>query len=524
MKKYQFEATSAITREPDLAVEQNYDLIIIGGGIYGVMLSLISAQKGLRSLLIEKEDFGSGTSYNSLRIVHGGFRYLQRADFQRFFESVNERRWFFQNFHGLVKPLPCLLPLYGNGVYHPSILRVALKINDVLSFNRNKNVHPDFILPSGKVVSSGEVMKIFPGVNTNGLKGGAIWYDGAMPDSQRILIEILKWACSLGAMALNYMEAKEIIIENSIVSGLIAYDCENDKYYKFKSNHIINAAGPWSRELAAQFDTDIPELFKCSIAWNILFDREQLSDYALAVTPERPGARTYFLHPWKGRLLVGTGHAPWSDVTRNPIPPAEGLEVFIDDLNEAIPGLCLEKKDILKIYSGLLPAKKEKTTELSVREVIIDHGERGGIKGLYSLSGVKFTTSRLVAQKTLNKIFPTTKKKTNTYLKQDIEYSKIPPTRLGLFDYNWSPDPKDERWKKDMLEIIRKESVIHLDDLVLRRTSLGDNPLRALQIAPSLCALFDWTKQRCDEEVRRLHSQFKMLQLTEMAQKHFNEC
>ncbi|MGL6138581.1 MAG: FAD-dependent oxidoreductase, partial [Planktothrix sp.] len=175
-----------INRNLATATQSSYDVIIIGGGIYGVMLSLEASRRNLRSLLIEKGDFGGATSYNSLRIVHGGFRYLQNLDLERFYESVGERKWFLKTFPELVKPLSCLMPLYNKGIRRPPILYTALKLNDALSINRNQGIRPDRHLPPGKVIKSEQVKTHFPTVDTQGLTGGAIWHDACMPDSQRL--------------------------------------------------------------------------------------------------------------------------------------------------------------------------------------------------------------------------------------------------------------------------------------------------------------------------------------------------
>ena len=198
------------TRNPEFVQKQSYDLIVIGGGVYGIMAALVASQRNLKTLLLERDDFGSATSFNSLRIIHGGIRYLQNLDFLKFFESVSDRKWFFQNFPDLVEPIACLMPLYGKGVFRPSIFKAALLLNDILSFKRNEKVSKNSKLLNGKVIKAEEVKKIFPEVDSTGLKGGAIWYDGSMLDSQRVLIEALKWACSLGTTALNYIDVKRI--------------------------------------------------------------------------------------------------------------------------------------------------------------------------------------------------------------------------------------------------------------------------------------------------------------------------
>ena len=134
-------------------------------------------------------------------------------------------------------------------------------------------------------------------------------------------------------------------------------------------------------------------------------DKSALSTHALAVTPKKPGARTYFIHHWKGLLFAGTVHSPWKDKSRSPMPDQESVNKFIDELNSSIKDLNLKPSDVLQIFPGLLPAKEEGSDKLAVREIILNHSENGGPKGLFSVSGVKFTTARLVAEKTLRKIF-----------------------------------------------------------------------------------------------------------------------
>lgn len=488
-----------ITRNPESAQNKFYDLIVIGGGIHGVMLTLAASQRNLKTLLLERDDFGGATSYNSLRIIHGGFRYLQSMDLHRFFESVSDRKWFLQNFPDLVEPIPCLIPLYGNGIYRPSIFKAALLLNDILSFKRNRGLKESSRLPSGRIITADEVKKVFPGVKTSGLKAGAVWHDGSMLDSQRVVMETLKWACSLGASAFNYLEVKELLKNNNEVSGVKAFDDESKKYYNFNSKVVVNAAGPWCRELAAAFDKDYEKLFRSSIAWNILFNKKAPSSYAVAVTPERPDARAYFLRPLRGLLFAGTVHEPWNGVEKNPVPSITSINNFINDLNSIID-LDLRFEDISHIFSGHMPVKKEGTDDLSNRETILDHSKHNGPRGLYSISGVKFTTARLIAEKTINFIFKDNSKN-RTYTKRNIQDS-------DRFNIDWNTIELDISAGEILKEIVSTESVLHLDDLLFRRTSLGDNPVKALELAPQLCHLFGWDKDHSELEIDRVKNYF----------------
>jgi glycerol-3-phosphate dehydrogenase len=491
-----------LVRDPASAAHETYDAVIIGGGIYGAMVSLVASLQGVRTLLVERGDFGGETSHNSLRILHGGLRYLQTLDLPRFFESVGERHWFLRTFPELTESLPCLMPLYGKGARRPPVLKVALTLNDALSRDRNEGIRLDRHLANGLVVSVAEVRDRFPQIDTAGLQGGAVWYDGSMPDSQRIMMETLRWAVHAGATVLNYVEATDVLKGIQGVAGIRAVDRLTGEAYDYRATTVINAAGPWCREVATQFDQDIPDLFNASIAWNALIDRPALSTHALAIAPKKPGARTYFLRPWKGRLLAGTIHDPWlKSVQSRPMPTKEQLDACIDDLNQAIPGLGLSDREVLRIFSGLLPAAEAGTEKLAKREVIYEH-KGDGLQGLYSISGVKFTTARLVAEKTLRQAFGKTRPI------RAMEPDVMPPDGVGIqrgsVDYHWTPAPGDTTWLDDFSHLVADEAVCHLDDLVLRRTSLGDNPDRAKAIAPQLCTLFDWDDARSKAELERL--------------------
>ncbi len=499
-----------IERNLEQASKENYDLIIIGGGIYGACLLLTASQAGKKALLFEKDDFGAATSFNNLRTVHGGLRYLQSLDVKRIFESVSERRWFFRNFPDLVKPLPCLMPLYGKGVYRPSIFRFALLLNDLLSSNRNIGVIDEKQLPNGKIVNSEKVKEIYPQVDDKNLKGGAVWFDGAMPDSQKVLIEIVKWGCELNGSALNYTEVTDLLIKDGKVLGVKAVDKTTDRIYEFKSEKVINAAGPWCRTLTTKFDKDYPELFKDSFAWNILFNKPALSTHALAVTPKKPGARTYFVHHWKGLLFAGTVHSPWKDSSRTPIPDERSIRTFIDELNFSIKNLNLNLSDVLQIFPGLLPAKEEGSDKIAVREVILDHGINGGPKGFFSVSGVKFTTARLVAEKTIKKIFS----KEIKILSRDGR-KPSDSKELGIFSNQWIPT-QPNGWENTLKNIIQNESVVHLDDLLVRRTSLGDNPKLALEHSKKYCSLFSWNESETSREITRLKSFYNSRRISDL--------
>ena len=491
--------TLAIHRQPELFTQREYDLIIVGGGIYGVMLALESVFRGLRPLLLEQDDFGGATSFNSLRIVHGGLRYLQKLDLKRHFESVNERRWFLANFPDLVRPLPCLMPLYGQGVKRKSIFRAALLINDVLSINRNNGVVADRVLPGGRVVNKAETLSLFPGVNQDRLQGAAIWHDAAVPDSQRAVIESLRWAAHYGADALNYSRVVTLSTRANRVRGVVSEDRESGNESLFRAPVVINAAGPWSQDIAGRFGSHSADWFWPSLAWNVLTDKPALSDHALAITPARNGGPTYFLHPWKGRLFIGTGHSAWDGPLDDPAPSSEQIQEMIDDVSGSIPELELGTENIERVFAGLLPATGPSTGDISTKPSYVDHSQSGGPAGLISVCGVKFTTARRVAANTLDRVFgksPATGGSKHPRPDADVPWQYA---HADARDAVAGPTCID-----GIRRIIAEESAMNLRDVVFRRTDLWEKPEIASVLAPRIADCFEWSDEKKDSELADL--------------------
>ncbi len=391
-----------IRRAPAAAAGRSYDLAVIGGGIHGVNVALEATRRGRRVLLLEGGDFGGGASGNSLRILHGGLRYLQTLDLVRFRESVAERRWYARTFPQLVAPLASLMPLYGQGLKRRSVMRLALALNDLFSSHRNSGVAPEAFLPGSFTLSAALARARCPRVRGQGLQGAALWYDYRMRSSERVLMETLRWACRLGLEALNYMAVERLEVRDGHVGGVAALDRRDGREYFFRAEHVCNCAGSSARALAAATDRDYPELFVPSLAFNVLFDCEPPARDALAVAAPEPGAPMYFLCPSPFGLWAGTEHVGRPDrCTSAEVSEAE-LADFMGRINRAIPGIGLQRGQVRRVFSGLLPVRTAGGTALTSREAIVDHGATNGPRGLYSVTGIKFTTARKVASRAVD--------------------------------------------------------------------------------------------------------------------------
>lgn len=455
-----------IVRAPKEAATHRYDLAVIGGGIHGACIALEATRRGLKVVLLEARDFGSGATGNSLRILHGGLRYLQTMDLPRFRESVAERRWFARVFPDLVAPLPCLMPLYGNGLKRRSVMRAVLAVNDLLAHDRNNGVAARATLPRSGTFGVGETEQRFAAVRREGLEGSALWYDYQMRSSERVLIEILRWACALGARALNYTEVREVRLQAGEVRGLQIEDRLTGEQFDIVAERVCNCTGSLARAFAARHDRDLAQLFVPSLAFNVLFDCERLSENALAVAAPEPGAPVYFLCPASFGLWAGTEHVGRPDGCIDSTVTEAELLAFIGRINRAIPTLGLSLASIRRVFSGLLPVRTAMQTDLTAREAIVDHGSRGGPKNLFSVTGIKFTTAREVGQKAMDAMIGTAPARKN-----EGERPKISWATKWLTDAEQAAAIPSEEAESMIRAVAAEEASSSAEDFFLRRTN-----------------------------------------------------
>jgi len=455
-----------LARQPDRAAAASYDVAVVGGGIQGVAVAFEAARRGLRTVLLEAKDFGGETTWNSQRIVHGGLRYLQSLDIRRSRASAAERRWFLRHFPDLVRPLPCLMPLYGSGLRRPSVFRIAFLAERVMLRRGGSDADGG---PPGRLLDVAETLRRFPEAPPEGLIGGALWHDSVLPDPGRLVIELLRWATACGATALNYVAATGLLVTGGGVAGLEAVDEETGDRLEFRAATVVNCAGARVREVATMFDRDVPALFHPSLAFTLLLDREPLAADALAVSPRR-GAKSLFLVPLQGRTLAGTFHAASPYPKGPPRPTPAQINAFVDDLARVAPALRPTAEAVLRVNAGWLPAFREGSARPAVREVIHDHGSAGGPAGLVSVSGVKLTTARLTAEKTVRHLCRRLGRPFEVVQTVGRPPPAAPP-EAAAFRRLCQADPGAARAVVD--RIVETEAVRCLDDLLLRRTDWG---------------------------------------------------
>ncbi|MEM1072129.1 MAG: FAD-dependent oxidoreductase [Planctomycetota bacterium] len=434
-----------------------FDVVVIGGGIYGVCTALEAARRGAKTALVESDDFGGATSWSSHRIVHGGLRYLQSLDLPRFTQSVRERRWFLETMPTLIEPLECLMPLSGPGLKRPIAFRAALAINAIGSRLVGGKTSA---LADGRVLSRRATLAAAPFVPERGLLGGGLWWDARMISSERVLIVLLRAACEMGAVVSARVRALRVLAEGGRVRGLSVESADGSRRVDIAARAVINCAGSGVLDEAlVPEQADRTKLFAPARAFNLLLDVPPPTRSAIAVGGPARDAPTLFLVPMDGMLAAGTWHEP-AEPTQGAMPTSASIDRFLEEIRAAVPGLDVSAGDIRCVWSGLLPAHSPGKGEPSDRPVVLDHGRSGGSAGHVTVSGVKYTTARLVAEQAVRRVFAGDRP------------APVPVLQDPLGDLVLSTAmPSDRAVLIRLLERLRdEEQAVSPEDVLLRRT------------------------------------------------------
>lgn len=393
-------------RNLERLTDQTFDVLVIGGGIHGAVAAWDAALRGLSVALIERGDFGGATSQNSLKIIHGGLRYLQDGNLARIRTMARERTSWMKIAPHLIHPLTCLTPTRQKLSRSRLALGVALTANDLLSFDRNRLRDREKHLPSGKIISPRELANLLPGYDVSTSTGAAVWHDAQIYNTERLLLDFILSAVEAGAEVANYVEATDFFQQGDRISGVQARDIRSGQIFDIQSKVILNCAGAWSDNLLGK--ASLRSEYASSVALNIIVD--QAWSGIAAGLPSRPAdgrhPQILFFVPWRNRTLIGTWHIPWNGAPDTFSMTEDILQNFIDEINSAHPPLRLTLDDVQHVTWGFLPVNKDDINREQVRltrdGVVIDHQKRDNITGLVSVLGVKYSTARVVAEKAID--------------------------------------------------------------------------------------------------------------------------
>ena len=521
--------------------EPRYDLIVIGAGINGAAIARDAAMRGLSVLVLDKHDIASGTTSWSTRLIHGGLRYLEHAEFPLVRESLRERERLLHNAPHLVEPLPLILPIYEGAKRGPAMIRLGMGLYDVLSFDKSLDRH--------HMLSRKETIRRLPGLNAVGLKASARYYDAQITFAERLVVEQVRSAAQHGARFRTYCKVDRIVTEGAVVRGVEATDLRDGTSAVFRAKTVLNVTGPWVDclldEVPSQYRPD-RQMGGTKGSHIVVAPFNSAPVESLYVEAKSDG-RALFIVPWNGNYLIGTTDLRYDGDLDDVRTSDDEIAYLIQETNALFPHANLTRDRLLFCYSGVRPlpyTPTGSTAAITRQHQVKSHAPR--LIGLWSIIGGKLTTHRQLAEEAVDKIcaaigsdakcatinapFPgaagIAPEAYAAALRRDAPLPIQTSNRLaGLYGAMADEIVAIAMQEPSLAEVIdetsgaiaaeviygfEREGALTLEDLLMRRTMLGLNAEMAVGIdrrAVGIARKFlGWDATRADEELAAYHT------------------
>ncbi|HEX9134959.1 MAG TPA: glycerol-3-phosphate dehydrogenase/oxidase [Ktedonobacteraceae bacterium] len=402
-------SSSVRTHNLSLLGSEQFDVLVIGGGVTGAGVALDAVARGYKVALVEKIDFASGTSSKSTKLVHGGIRYLPNFDFALVHEALVERGMLLRNAPYLVQPVGFVLPLY-KGDRHPVglpfttpggiglglVMDIGLWMYDLMAgvFAGSRGVQRH------RRLSRNKVMELAPALVTEGLKEGFIYYDAQTNDA-RLTLALIRTAAQFGATIANYAEVTSFVTESGKISGAHVLDQLGNQDFTVRARHIVNATGVFSEQIEELAGYEPQVQVNPSKGVHLVFSCEDvnLGNDAI-VLPETDDKRILFLVPWESRAIFGTTDTGSGDLD-HPTATQADISYLLNHLKRYL-SVQLTEDNIISVYAGYRPLLSSRGSEHSTAKLSRTHAVLQSPSGLVTIVGGKLTTYRRMAQDTVD--------------------------------------------------------------------------------------------------------------------------
>ena len=379
---------SAATRQQNLErlADEEFDLLVVGGGITGVAVARDASLRGFHTALVEKGDFGSGTSSRSTRLIHGGIRYLEYGEFKLVFDASSERRLMRKVAPRLVRPLAFLYPLYRGQKPAPWKLRVGMVLYDALSLFRNVQRH--------RWLGPAEVQRREPLVAGRGLLNAARYYD-AQVDDARLTLLTAKAAHLHGAVMVNHARVVGLMKAGGRVVGAQVVDAVSGREVEVCAKTVVNATGVWVDGVREMDEQARRPMIRPTKGIHLVVPRARLySQHAVIFSVPRDG-RHIFLIPWGEFTLIGTTDTDYDGDRDRPAADLDDVEYLLEAVQHTFPGAQIQHDDVVSTWAGLRPlvSAPGSPSALSRQHVILESPS-----GLITIAGGKLTIQRMMAE------------------------------------------------------------------------------------------------------------------------------
>jgi len=382
-----------ITRHSQLARlrEQGvFDLLVVGGGATGLGTAVDAAKRGHRVALVERYDFGKGTSSRSTKLVHGGVRYLRQGNIRLVREALRERGRFIRNAPHLARDLEFVIPAWSR--FDRAFYGVGLKAYDFLAGR--------WSLGASRLLDRQETLRRLPTLDTAGLRGGVLYHDGQFDDG-RMTINLMQTAVELGAVAVNYCECARLLPDSTgRLTGAVLRDREDGETFTLRAKAVINATGVFVDELRAREVEGARGMVAVSQGIHIVLPRRFLPGDCALMIPKTSDGRVLFAVPWHGAVIVGTTDTPVREAN---VEPRALPQEYAFVMECAAKHLTREPRDedVLSVFAGLRPLVR-RDRETNTAALSRGHAITIGRSGLITVTGGKWTTYRQMAQEVVD--------------------------------------------------------------------------------------------------------------------------
>ncbi len=494
-----------------------WDIVVIGGGATGVGVAVDAANRGFSVLLLERMDFGSATSSRSTKLVHGGVRYLEQGNISLVMEALKERGLLRQNAPHLVHDLGFVVPNYS--WWEAPFYGIGMKVYDLLAGK--------YGFGKSRLLSLEETLERLPTIQTEGLRGGVIYFDGQFDDT-RLLIHLAATAADQGAVLLNYAPVVEITRgPDGFADGVVAIDSESGQRMKIPAHVVVNAAGIFADDVRRLAEPELAGMIAPSQGIHLVFERAFLHGNTAIMVPHTSDGRVMFAIPWHEHTLVGTTDTPIEEPSYNPLPFEEEVQFILDTAAQYL-SRPPKRSDVLSVYVGIRPLVKANGASMKTSSLSRDHTIHIDNSGLLTIVGGKWTTYRHMAEDCVNHAITLGELKDVPSGTHDL---KIHGYKQGVDSLNslgiYGSDAEKilalaaadkrlgQRLHPDLPYIgaeviwgVREEMARTLDDMLSRRTrALFLNARAAIAMAPAVAKLMaeelgtgqDWIDQQLQQ-------------------------
>ena len=375
----------------------HYDVAIIGAGINGAGIARDAALRGLKVIVVEQDDLCSGTSAVSSRLIHGGLRYLEYGEIPLVFESLRERITLRQIAPHLIRPLRISIPVYAGAKRGSLLIRLGMLAYDFLSVGKT--------VPRHDMLNREQILKTEPGLESEGLRGAARYFDAQITFAERLVLENLLAAKIAGADILTHTVVNSINTDGGRINSIDCSDALEGTTRTISASAVINAAGPWVDSVLGTAAADLPRQIGGTKGSHIVVGKFDGAPADAFYVEAKQDGRPIFIIPWNGQYLIGTTDIRFDGELSEIRASKDEIEYLLAETNRVFPAAQLQPADIHFAYAGVRPLpKRDKGPESSItrRHIILNNANIA--RGLVSIIGGKLTTYRNLAEQAVDRL------------------------------------------------------------------------------------------------------------------------